>query len=209
MATSKLVLYNAALRHIGQRKLSALTEEGEGRRVLDDVYDTAIQYCLEQGQWNFAIRSQEIDYSPSVDPAFGYQYAFEKPDDWVRTTGLSTSEYFNPPLIQYVDENNYWWADVTPLYVRYVSNGTDYGLDLSLWPSTFERAVMLYLAYLIAPTLTNSDEKTDSLEKQFKRALTDARSKDAINDAVAFPPVGSWVNTRAGAGFTSRRYTRA
>lgn len=206
MAT-KLGLYNAALRHIGQRKLSALSEVQESRYVLDDVYDEALNYCLEQGAWNFAVRTQEIEHDTGITPEFGYAYGFEKPTDWVRTIGLSANDYMNPPLVQYLDEAGYWWADVDPLYVRFVSNDASYGLDLTKWPSTFTHFVELYLAYRICPTVANSQEMTDKIESRMKKARTDARSKDAINDPVAFPPVGSWVSARRSGTFS--KYNRA
>lgn len=207
--TSKLALYNGALRAVGQRRLATLTEVQESRYVLDDVYSEALNYMLEQGAWNFAIRSIEKQPEASITPTFGFANAFEKPSDWVRTCALSANEYFNPPLVEYLDERGYWWADTTPLYVRYVSNSTDYGLNLAAWPSTFTRYAELYLAFLICPTIQNSDTTTADAEKRMKRALTDARSKDAMNDPVAFPPQGSWTRSRMAGGASWRRYDRA
>jgi hypothetical protein len=60
--------------------------------------------------------------TPNVDPAFGLAYGFTKPSDWIRTAGVCSDERFATPLIQYKDEAGYWYADITPIYVRYVSN---------------------------------------------------------------------------------------
>jgi hypothetical protein len=197
MAT-KLAIFNATLRELGSRKLSSLTESREPRRVLDDCWEDVLSFCIEQGAWNWAIRSQEIAASTSITPTFGYAYAFEKPTDWVRTVGLAGDEYFQTPLLEYQDETGYWWADIDPIYVRYVSDDPSYGYDLGAWPATFQRFVELYLAYRAAPAVVGSDSLQDRLEKRYRRALTDARSKDAMGDPTTFPPTGSWVKSRGG-----------
>ena len=133
MATTRLKLYNEALiTFLGERALGSLAENREPRRVLDAVWDNgAIDYCLEQGLWNFATRAQQITYSPSVEPPFGYRYAFTKPDDYVRTAAVCSDERFNCPLTQYADEGGFWFADLDTLYVKYVSDDDQYGYDLS------------------------------------------------------------------------------
>lgn len=203
---SKLNLFNAALREIGETKLASLVEARGPRYALDDVYDDALLYCLEQGQWNFAMRTVEIESAPAIDPTFGFTYAFEKPDDWIRTCGLSASDTMNIPLERYEDEGAYWYADVDPIYVRYVSSDSDYGLDLTLWPATFQRYVELYLASRIAKPTADNESVLERIQKDMKKALIDARSKDAMNEAVRFAPPGSWVQAR-GNGY--KKYNRA
>src|SRR5258708_823139 len=121
--TDKLSLYNGALTEfLGERKLANLTENREPRRVLDEIWDGgALRYCLEQGLWNFAMRTIQLTYSPSVEPDFGFRYAFDKPTDWVRTAALCVDEFFRCPLLQYNDEAGFWFADIDTIYVRYIS----------------------------------------------------------------------------------------
>lgn len=200
---SKLGLYNQALGHLEERKLASLTEGREARRVLDDYWDTVVKYCLEQGFWNFAMRAIQSDSSTSISPTFGYSYAFSKPSDWVRTLSVSTSETFNPPLLDYVDEPNIWYANCDPLFVKYVSNDNAYGMDLSIWPETFAYYVSLRLARLSCKRITSSDSLKNSLATDEKGAKADALSKDAMNEPPGFPPTGSWVNSRSG-GYSRR-----
>lgn len=206
MTTSKLSLYNGALRALGERKLSALTEERLPRRVLDDVWDGgAVDACLERGQWNFAMRTVKAEYSPSVEPSFGLRRAFDKPTDWIRTSGLCSDEYFQCPLTQYRDEAGFWYADLDAIYVRYVSNHSSYGNDLSLWPESFVSCVELYLASEVCETITQSESKRKRIEKQLDDQLVKARSKDAMDEPPAFPPQGRWSRARMGRGMEGRR----
>ena len=78
----KLALYNGSLALLGARKLASLTENQLSRRELDGVFSRGgIRTCLQLGQFNFAIRTVQLDYSPSVEPPFGYTHAFDKPTD--------------------------------------------------------------------------------------------------------------------------------
>lgn len=205
---TKLSLYNGALRILGENKLANLTEGREPRFLLDDVYDDAVLYCLEEGQWNFAQRTIQIDSDSGATPAFGYAYAFVKPDDWVRTTGLSADEYLRIPLTNYEDGLGYWFADVDPLYVRYVSNDPGYGLNLAGWPQSFTEFVELHLASKIIKRLTQSTTDEGELKRDLRRAKRDALAKDAMNDPTKFLPPGSWTSSRMQGNWRNRRYQR-
>lgn len=197
MSTSKLSLFNNALLHLEERKLSSLSENREPRRALDDAYDVVIAYCIEQGFWKHALRTVSIESSSSIDPAFGYASAFAKPDDWVRTYQLSQNESFEPQLLRFNDEAGYWFADGDILYARYVSNDPQWGYDLSRWPASFAEYVSLRLAVRTCKRITGNDTALDKLEPREKKALGVARANDAMNGAPVFPPVGTWAASRS------------
>lgn len=197
--TTQLSLYNGALRLLGERKLGSLSENREPRYLLDDVWaDNGVRYCLEQGQWNHAMRTSSLEYDSGVEPDFGYSRAFAKPGDFVRLAGISDNDQFAGPFDRYEDESGYWFADVDTLYLRYVSDGTGFGLDLSLWPETFTRYVQAHFAAEISRRLTSGASKTRDIEALAQRRLTDARSKDAMNEPTRYPPRGNWVRARHG-----------
>lgn len=195
----KLSLYNNALFAIQQRKVSSLTEAVPSRYALDDVYDRVVAFMLESGMWNFAQRTVAIDPSTTTIPAFGFRNAFEVPSDFVRLISISANERLWPPLVanQWAYEGNHWQADCSTLYVSYVSNGVTYGMDLGSWPESFTRAVELELAVRIAPQLTNiSAVSFEALQGDARRALRNARSKDAINQAGMEQPPGKMTMSR-------------
>lgn len=196
MAASQLGLYNRALGLIGQRKLASLTEGNEGRRALDDEYDSSIQFCLQQGFWNFAMRSVELAPEASLTPTFGFNHAFQKPDDWIRTYQQSADEFFNVPLLDYRDEGGYLLASFDPLYIRFVSNDTQYGLNLTIWPETFKEYVSAELADRIAFRITQSKDTAAEAKKWVKRKRTDALAKDAMDEPAGRPPQGTWIRSR-------------
>lgn len=195
----RLKLYNDALTtHLGERRLANLSEDREPRHNLDTVYDAAVKFCLEEGNWDFAMRAVKIAKSTAVTPAFGYRFAFAKPLDWIRSFIISPNELLEPALVgkQVTDEAGYWYADVDPIYVKYVSLDTAYGLDLSRWPESFANYVGCYLATKIVKPTTSSQSFRDELGKVLKLLRSNALAKDAINAPVSFPPRGSWSRSR-------------
>ena len=201
MATSKLKIYNGALRCLGQPKLSALTDAAPARYLLDEVFDDGgLDYVLEQGLWNHAMRASKLEPTPSVTPAFGYNNAYEKPEDMVRIAAMSENEHFSAPLLYYVDEVLYWFTNASEIYIQYVSKSTDYGYDYSLWPETFTRYVESWFASQICESLTQSETKWERLSKDTRRLLVDARSKDAMKGPTRFLPSGRFVQSRGGGG---------
>jgi hypothetical protein len=189
-------LYNGALLVAGERFIASLSVQEEPRRLLDQVWTGAIKYCLEQGQWHFAMRTIQIDYDSSIEPDFGYRRAFVKPDDWVNTSGLCSDEYFTAPLTRYIDEAGYWYADLDTLYVRYVSNDSLYGMDLNKWPETFREYVEAYLASRILLKIANSEDKAEKAGKLAEKRLMVAKNKAAMAEPTSFPARGSWSSAR-------------
>jgi hypothetical protein len=203
MSASQLSLYNKALLLCGERSLASLAEEREPRRRLDEVWDGggAVKTCLEQGQWNFAMRSVQIDYDSGVTPGFGYARAFEKPADWVLTSAVCADEFFRVPLLDYWDESGYMYADVDTIYVRYVSNNASYGLDMGKWPESFREYVEEFLCSKIIKAITEDDGAEDRSLKRLRKKLLTAKSRAAMAEPTQFPAQGGWSSARNGGAY--------
>ncbi len=206
----KLEIYNEALLKLGEREIASLSENREPRRVLDRLWTKGVTLCLEQGMWDFAMRTMQIDASDSVTPDFGYTNAFPKPTDWIRTARISADERFSMTLEDYADEVGYWWADVDPIYVSVVSSDPSYGFDLGLWPETFAEYVACHLARQACKRISNSKTDFDDLVTEERKARADALAKDAVNDPVRFMQTGTWVRSRSfgRASWVNQRYLR-
>ncbi len=201
MTATRLKLYNGALRILGAREIASLSESRESRRVLDGIWnDGLLDYCLEQGFWKWAIRTQEIAYDPDIDPDFGFSYAFGKPTDYVRTYALCSDENFNSPITRYDDETTYIYTDIDTIYLKFVSDDEDYGLNYAAWPETFVSYVESEFASRACLRLTQSQSKKDQIVKDTKKLLVDARSKDAMGLGVKYLHRGTWSSARGGSG---------
>lgn len=197
MTTSKLTLYNGALRLLGERRLASLTEDRPARRYLDDAWDDGvIDDCLEQGFWSFATRSVELQADTAWTSTFGYSYRFQHPDDYVHLKAICTDEYYSSTLADYSDEAGFWFADYDVLYIQYISNDSSYGGDYSLWPESFSTFVKAKLADEVKELITGNDGKYERIKKALKDAKLDARNKDVMGKPRKRQQNGTWVSAR-------------
>ena len=196
MAT-KAGIFNGALLELGNRALVDTGEPVEAGRDLNRHYSRVVNDCLAVGSWNFAIETIKAVADTGVTPNFGFTEVFAKPSDWVRTFGVSQDERLSIPLLQYYDDANFWSADISPIYVRYVSNDTGLGFELTRWPAAFTRYVEMELALRVAPKVARSEaERVERLRDKAKR---NALGQDAMNEnQPKFPPMGSWNSARGG-----------
>lgn len=201
MPVSKLIIANGALRLLKERQLtqSELTNGSrEPARIFNSIWDEGgIDACLEAGQWKFAKRTVMLDASPSVEPDFGYRYAFDKPTDHIRTIGVWADEQMKTPLVEYREEGGYWFAAIETMFVAYVSNDAAFGNDYSLWPQSFLKFVQAHFASEMAGPLTSEGKEVLAVRKTL---LSAALSTDAMADPTKFMPAGSWVRARTQGG---------
>lgn len=197
--TTRLQVYNGALRILGEPRLTSLSEDRPPRYEADAIWDDGfVTGCLEQGQWRFATRTVQMDADTSIEPDFGYTQVFAVPDDYVRLCGISGDPYFNDTLTRYSIERGYFYADYSPIYIKYVSNHADYGSDLAAWPESFSDLAQAILAEKLSVVVTQREGTQKRVEQAMARARANARSLDAMQDSTKFMPMGTWVRARLG-----------
>ncbi len=158
----------------------------------------AVTYALEMADWNFATKSVEGTVSASVEPFFGFTYAFDKPSDLARLTSLSASATFSKDLEfgEYLDEAGIWYVNVTPLYIRYVSTDGSYGFDSGKWTMAFREYMAGLLAYRSCSKITNSTEEERKCMFIMDEARKHAKGRDAMDEGFKRLPSGTWSRSR-------------
>jgi hypothetical protein len=194
----KLQIFKGALRLIGNNAgLSSLTEVSAARNALEDAWTPAGEYLLSKGLWNFAMRSVELSFDEDIDPLFGYDYAFSKPEDWVRTAAISDRpDDESHGFEDFADETDFWFADVDTLYVRYVSNDEDYGWNVGGWRAPFAKAMEAYLAFECGLPISSDKGNRNDIFSLYKSRLQDAKGLDAVDERVKRSPPGRLVRAR-------------
>jgi hypothetical protein len=201
MAT-QLLLYNLALLHVSDRNLTTTTDAVAARYALDDAYAGAVDRCLSQGYWNFAMRQTEETDDTTSD--IGYGYSFTKPTDCVRLYNLYADSSLATPLLRYEDKGGKWYAEFDTLYAVYVSNHATLGGGLlSAWPQLFADYVSVCLARMICNRV-GAGSLFGTLVEMEQRALRKALAVDGMDEPVRFPPSGSWANARRNGANQSR-----
>lgn len=201
----RLEIFKGALRHLGNAAgLSSLTEVSASRQALDDAWQSSVDFLLEKGLWNFAIRAVEFAYDENMEPLFGYDYAFSKPTDWVRLVSISDEPTFREGLADYADENGYWYANVETIYVRYISNDDAYGWNVGSWRQSFAKCLEAYLAFSSSLPISADRGNRNDLYNLYKQLLKDAKTLDAVDERVQQKPAGRLVKSRLASGYRDR-----
>ena len=96
------------------------------------------------------------------------------------------------------DEGGYWYSTLNTIYVRYVSNDASYGANYALWPPSFTRYAEHQLGLFSIGRLADARTDKETLMRDTKLALNEARSRDAQKEPTQFPPESSWNRARKG-----------
>lgn len=203
---SRLDIYRGALRLLGPSNLASLTEDRPEKLALDGAWQNAVDFMLEQGLWNFGMRAVELQPDADVEPLFGFDYAYSKPEDWVRTASICSDVAYREGIREYEDETDHWHTSWSVIYVRYVSNDVEYGWNVGAWRQHFAKALEAYLAFECGLPISSDRGNRNDLFTLYKSRLQDAKTKDAVDERVREKPPGMWTRSRSlGNGGTSRR----
>lgn len=198
--TTELELKNLALgTYIGTERLTALTDNIPQRYALDAVYDGVIGLMLKRGIWLFALKTVQLTKEVAA-PDFHRQYAYAKPDDFVRIARISHDPRLDIEVLNYRPEGDFFYSDHDPLFLQYVSNDDEFGGDLERWPEAFTDAVAAELAYKsLLPISKDRGDRAD-LTRIKAQALDLSRRQDAVDEPVKTTPAGRLVRARIGYG---------
>jgi hypothetical protein len=193
-------IWKEAARLIGYTETRKATPDSEVTiesvfQIFDDAWIRVVRFCLTEALWNFAMKTVEVTQSGTPVP--GWQYAFEKPNQWLRTIAVSnTSQFFTEAL--YHDEGGRLFANNDTLYIKYLSN--EYGADNEApdWPEMFCRVLAYRLAYECADAITGDPNRGAKLLSDYKSVLSQAKSKDAMDQAQMFPKTSNWLGAMRG-----------
>jgi len=195
--TSRLELYNGALAHLSTIRLANLTENRGERFELDAVYDKVVAGCLAAGGRKFAKRSAMLTYNQEVDVEFGKMYPFDVPDDFVRLMKIASDEEMKHE-IDFEYEHGQWFCNEQTIYIAYVSDDEEYGMDLALWPPSFTEYAESSLAYRSSIPITKDRGTRNDLIILNRQHLQTAKKYDAIGEPVKDKPAGRLVRSRIG-----------
>lgn len=192
----RLAIYRGALRLLGSSTISSLTEVHPSRLALDEAWQETGDLLLAEGLWNFAIRNVELSDDEDVQALYGYDCAFSKPGDWVRTLSISSEPTFAEGLADYEDEGSYWYSSVSTLYVRFISDDDAYGWNVGAWRQPFAKAFSARLAFECGLPISNDKSNRNDLWTLAKANLARAKTLDAVDERVRTKPAGRLVRAR-------------
>lgn len=197
---------NKALVHLGESRITSLTDGSNQANAANDIYEGLRDELLRAHPWNFATKRVQLARS-STAPAFEFDYAYVLPTDWLRTISVHDNDGGRGVVLHRAEiigaaQQRAIVASVEELYLRYVYRVT----DPNIWTPDFRTVVELCLARDMAVRLTGSNTLHDSMSIRADRMMGKARSTDALDASPELRQRGSWANSRAGrrsSGFTN------
>lgn len=161
----------------------------------------------------------EIDDDTSDVPSLaGYQYGHALPDDFVTKVWIKRDANDDREIPHQIVRDHIFVND-DPVVLEYIAED-DWTTDPDNWPASFLEVVASYLALMVAPEFMVESNPTsrkqsmtaprvrEGLERQFQMKLSDAKTKDAIQQYPKVSPAGSFVRARAGGGYYGRGMRR-
>jgi hypothetical protein len=185
--TTKLAVYQEALRLIGEHDIATITDDVECRYVFDGEYDNAILYCLAQGWWRFAF------FTAAVAPAGsstvpGYTQAFAKPAGWLRThsVGIINSTTRFVPIDFNEQGGSVYVKYTTGVVLKYLkASATE--IDPANWPEVFAKVVAAYLAMACCERIGQSRATKADISKVYAERLGIARALESHTPPLTLP----------------------
>lgn len=191
---------NIALRRIGAKRIGDFAqEESLEAEVCRDLYDPARRLALSLHYWNGAKRTAQLVEATSdgITPDF-YTFAYTIPTDFIRLISLHPSNDLlssvpydfikagSKPVIIACDSNEAW--------LQYVFDNTDMN---SLSPG-FHDMLAFVMCRDLAQALGKSAAAFEVGSKEYKRALSNAKSVDGMQNFPERLAQGSWIKSRFG-----------
>lgn len=195
--TSKLKLYNKALRNIGDTRLANLNENRKPRLELDSVYDDALTEFLNKGLWHYAIRTRHATPDTGIEPGFGPEHAYPAPDDFVRLVAFCTDEELSNEDLTRRYERGIFYSHHSEIYISYISNDAEYGLNLGAMGELAAEYVGANLAMKTSLPIKGDHGDRVGLEAFATRTLFRALVREAMDERPKFKPVGRLVRARS------------
>lgn len=165
---SEVSICNIALTMLGEKSITSLGDDSKQARYCSLRYEDIRNAVLRAHPWNCALARVQLARLAD-DPAFGWAYQYELPNDYLRIVRLENMED------EYVIEGSALLTDISPCRIIYVKLLT----DTTLFDPLLCQAIATRLAWELAKPITGSTEIMDRMERKYDAILKEARSIDA------------------------------
>lgn len=175
-----LQLVNRTLSELGRLSVASIDESPDAQQASAKIYELEPELYLVYN-WSFLVKfiieNTPLTFNFSPD----YQYTYQVPGDFGRFfKWQSTGSQW--PIYEFAD--GYLLAQTKPVGYYYIVNQA----APEVYPPLFARALVLYAAAKLAPTLTNNVPLASYLEKEYEKMINKAVTQDdMLNPHFATP----------------------
>jgi hypothetical protein len=166
--TTQTDVANYALTKINVGTIEDIDSTTDNASVLCKLfYDDALEYCLREDEWVFAIIRE--DSLVSATAGNGYDYAYSLPADCILPLDFEDGgEFMKEGIVIYTDVEN-------PT-LRYVFKNT----NPAQWTPEFRELVALRLAQLVAYRLTQDASRATMVYQEYMARLPYAKNLNGL-----------------------------
>jgi len=186
MAATQVNIVNIALRSIGVKRISSMSDNVEAQRVMTDLYDHIRDEMLAIHPWNFAIEYSDTLAENADAPDFDYDYSYALPADCLRVIELEDAE----DKFKVVGGNLF--TDTEDPKIKYIKQVT----TTANFSKAFVTAFAARLAAEACYSLTNSRTLADDKRKEYELKLQQAKVADAQEGTTEKLENCSWIDDR-------------
>lgn len=196
---SVIQVANRALTKLGSARITSIDDDVKAAREVKSCFEDLRDDELRAARWSFAMKRDSLP-ALSTAPAFGYQYQYQLPADFLRID-MVNDQFPYADLDNYVGRENLDWViergklltDFTaPLKVRYIARIE----DPNQWDASFREALACRIAAELAEPLTQSVQKRELAWKEYRQAIVRAVKVNAIEKLPVTPPDNAWMVSR-------------
>lgn len=174
---SKVDLVNQVLSEFARPPVANISDDDQAL-LISARLDVYLQELLQRCNWNFAIKykSDNTPVTQNFSPDFVYTY--QLPFDFGKIFK------FSQMWLAYEFVDGFILANQKPIMYYYIVNMADY----SVLPILFQRVLTLYTAARVCLVLTNNEQLTLYLEKEYEQALSNAIKSNDMERLVSSTP---------------------
>lgn len=177
---SHLQLVNRTLSELGRLSVASIMESQDAQQASAKIYELEPELYLVYN-WSF-LTKYIFDNTPlTVNFSPDYSYTYQLPGDFGHffKWQYTSSQW---PIYQFTD--GFLLAQVKPVGYYYIVNQA----VPEVYTPLFARALVLYAAAKLSPTLTNNVQLTAYLEKEYEKMIAKAITQDDQQRSIGQTP---------------------
>jgi hypothetical protein len=201
MAASQTHIANIALQKLGEGTILNLTDDEHKARELNRAFAAVRDAELNRHLWRFSFARESLPALSQEPVGDEYERQFLLPNDFIRlvpgldiTSLVDLSDYrgASGTALYSIEGRNLLTNLSAPLKIRYVRRVT----DTTLYTPSFDAAFASRLAYECCERITGSTEKQDRCMRDYKTAIREAITAQALELATESQGDDTWMIAR-------------
>jgi hypothetical protein len=184
-------IINSAIRKLGASRITGRDDGSRNANIADDIYDDVLEKTLRSANWKFAKTLAKLARS-SVDPAFGFDYTYEQPSDYVRTVAVYNNDA-GVGIARYKLHGDGFHSNDEEIYLEYIRLET----DPNKMTADFRECLAYDLAKEMSTPIKAGKAIRDRLTKDYEDIRAIAKSQDSIEDLPEQVSEGQWIEDRS------------